>query len=70
MKKIDKRLLIALMILAILELIFIPILVLSGIKKILPIIAFIIIPVILSGLIFMFSRSSMIDVEKKKLNTK
>lgn len=66
MKKIDKRLLVALMILVILEFIFIPILILSGIKKILPIVAFILIPVILSGLIFMFSRSSMIDTEKKK----
>lgn len=54
------------LILIILELIFIPILILSGIKKVLPIIFFLVIPLLLAILIYFVGRGIVVDIKKKQ----
>lgn len=54
------------LILIILELIFIPILILSGIKKVLPIIFFLVIPLLLAILIYFVGKGIVVDIKKKQ----
>ena len=65
-KDISLPMLIALVILIGLFLVFIPLLVFSGIKKILPVILFFVLPVISAIVILLLSRSSLISYNNKK----
>ncbi|MDD3241807.1 MAG: hypothetical protein PHQ64_03400 [Bacilli bacterium] len=62
----SKKIFIFGLILVILELIFIPILIFSGIKKILPIIFFLVIPLLLTILIYFVGKGMVIDIKKKQ----
>lgn len=62
----SKKIFIFGLILVILELIFIPILIFSGIKKILPIIFFLVIPLLLTILIYFVGKGIVIDIKKKQ----
>lgn len=65
-KDVNKILLIVLFVLLGLEVLFIPLLVLAEVKKILPIIAFLVIPTLLAiGIVFL-SRNCFNSYEKKK----
>lgn len=65
-KNVDKALLVILAILGILTLILIPLLVIAEVKKILPIVFFIIIPVMLALGIILLSRNCVASYDRKK----
>ena len=65
-KKITKTLLIVLLVLLILDVILIPFLILAEVKRVLPIVFFIVLPTISLGIILLLSRSCGLSYEKKK----
>ena len=65
-KKINKILLMALLVFLILDVILIPFLILAEVKRILPIIFFIVLPTISLGVILLLSRSCVNSYDKKK----
>lgn len=65
-KKINKILLITLLAFLILDVILIPFLILAEVKRLIPIIFFIVLPVISLGVILLLSRSCGNSYEKKK----
>jgi len=67
-KDIDKILLIALGILFICVIILIPFIFFAEVKKFLPIIAFIVIPLLLAAVIVLLSRNCLVEYNKKKKN--
>ncbi len=64
--KVDKILLIVLAVLGILTLVLIPLLIIAEVKTMLPIIFFIVIPVILAFIIVLLSRNCIVNYDKKK----
>ena len=65
-KKTSKVLLMILLVFLILDVILIPFLVLAEVKRILPIVFFIVLPTITIGIILLLSRSCSNSYEKKK----
>ena len=65
-KKTTKVLLITLLVFLILDIILIPFLILAEVKRILPIVFFIVLPTISLGIILLLSRSCGNSYEKKK----
>ena len=65
-KKTNKILLILLLVFLILDVILIPFLVLAEVKRILPIVFFIVLPTITLGIILLLSRNCSNSYEKKK----
>lgn len=62
----NKNLFISMLILLALEVILIPLLVYAEVKKILPIIAFLVIPTVFGIIILYLSRTCTVDYEKKR----
>lgn len=62
----NKILLIIMLILLALEVVLIPCLVYAEVKKILPIVAFLIVPTLFGIIILLLSRNCTVDFEKKK----
>lgn len=62
----NKILLILMLILLALEIVLIPLLVYAEVKKILPIIAFLVIPTVFGIIILYLSRNCTVDYEKKR----
>ena len=62
----NKILLISMIVLLVLEVVLIPCLVYAEVKKVLPIIAFLVIPTVFGIVILLLSRNCAIDFEKKK----
>lgn len=62
----NKILLITMLVLLALEVILIPCLVYAEVKKLLPIIAFLVIPTVFGIVILLLSRNCAVDFEKKK----
>lgn len=62
----NKILLILMLVLLALEIVLIPLLIYAEVKKILPIIAFLVIPTVFGIIVLYLSRNCTIDYEKKK----
>lgn len=65
-KDIRKKLIIALIVLLVLDVLFIPLLYIAEIKKTLPIMVFIAIPLVLGIIVFLLSRACFNSYESKK----
>ena len=65
-KKVDRVLLVVLAVLGILTIVFVPLLIIAEVKRMLPIVFFIVIPVLLALIIVLLSRNCLDSYDRKK----